>query len=775
MLGNQISLTNNVAKQVVSVTATQDQTDFTVQGGYRINQLGVYRNGVRLVDGRDYIARNGSSVTLVSQGANAGDAMEFVVFDDFRVADALSVNTGGTVNAAVNIKGSADQPTLTYDGSGILKVGDTAVELAIGRENANPFGSYLQARASNGAARDILLNPVGGDVGIGTDNPDSLLHIYNPITNTAAFFESGDTNCSVHLADSSGSVTLNTRDNGNLRIVTGGDSASPGTNATEKVVIDSSGDVGIGTDNPGYRLQVDGDVGINDSSESDLYFNVDYGNGTTSSAAIFSYPTRFGIKQGGNSRADNYIFYYYQDASTAAGDYLYLEVGDNERLRITGGGSVGIGTTNPSEKLSIGNASGSSYLNNTGIGVFKPHSLGLKNGVLVYSDAGYNSSASYRTAAFKAVGTAGHALAISDDAGSDGIGGTNNARINFDGSAYFASDVGVGTDSPPARVSGVIQSNVTKYLPSDYNENWAGAFINEQDGSTYNGVLIANRWRGTESIVLKVGSLFNSHAEFDPYFVVDGVGKIGIGTDVPESSVHIVSSSGNNANAPTKPGIHMGEGGTDDYHIQINSVTNTSNAYIDFGEAASPGVDYRARIIKTMGGDWTFNQTENAAIYFRTSGVNRMSIAGGGAVNVVGALSKGSGSFKIDHPLVGMSTTHNLVHSFIEGPQADLIYRGKVDLVGGSATVNIDTAGRMTEGTFDALCTNVQCFTSNETDWTAVKGSVSGNVLTITAQDNTSTATVSWIVVGERKDQHMIDTEWTDDNGRVITEPLKES
>ena len=153
-----------------------------------------------------------------------------------------------------------------------------------------------------------------------------------------------------------------------------------------------------------------------------------------------------------------------------------------------------------------------------------------------------------------------------------------------------------------------------------------------------------------------------------------------------------------------------------------------------------------------------------------------MVIAGGGAVNVVGSLSKGSGSFKIDHPLVGMSTTHNLVHSFIEGPQADLIYRGKVDLVDGSATVNIDTAGRMTEGTFDALCTNVQCFTSNETDWTAVKGSVSGNVLTITAQDNTSTANCkldSWLV--KEKTKHMIDTEWTDDNGRVITEPLKES
>ena len=150
------------------------------------------------------------------------------------------------------------------------------------------------------------------------------------------------------------------------------------------------------------------------------------------------------------------------------------------------------------------------------------------------------------------------------------------------------------------------------------------------------------------------------------------------------------------------------------------------------------------------------------------------SVAANGALAITGALSKGSGSFKIDHPLPAKTGTHHLVHSFIEGPQADLIYRGYVDLVDGQATVNIDTAARMTEGTFEVLCTNVSCFTSNESDWTAVKGSVTGNVLTITAQDATSTSKVSWMVVGERKDDHMIDTDWTDSNGRVITEPLKD-
>jgi hypothetical protein len=29
------------------------------------------------------------------------------------------------------------------------------------------------------------------------------------------------------------------------------------------------------------------------------------------------------------------------------------------------------------------------------------------------------------------------------------------------------------------------------------------------------------------------------------------------------------------------------------------------------------------------------------------------------------------------------------------------------------------------------------------------------------------------LVIGERHDKHMMDTEWTDEQGRVIVEPLK--
>jgi hypothetical protein len=142
-----------------------------------------------------------------------------------------------------------------------------------------------------------------------------------------------------------------------------------------------------------------------------------------------------------------------------------------------------------------------------------------------------------------------------------------------------------------------------------------------------------------------------------------------------------------------------------------------------------------------------------------------------GSVSVPGALSKGSGSFRIRHPLPSMNATHELVHSFIEGPQCDLIYRGSATLVSGSAAVNLDTASNMTEGTWLLLCRDEQCFTSNETGWSSVRGSVSGNVLTIECEDATSTDTVSWMVVAERHDQHIIDTPWTDDEGHVIVEP----
>ena len=158
-------------------------------------------------------------------------------------------------------------------------------------------------------------------------------------------------------------------------------------------------------------------------------------------------------------------------------------------------------------------------------------------------------------------------------------------------------------------------------------------------------------------------------------------------------------------------------------------------------------------------------------VYDGSSWISALRILNGGSVVIPGSLSKGSGSFRIDHPL--KPDTHQLVHSFIEGPQADLIYRGKLTLVNGKAQANIDEVSTMTEGTFEALCREVQCFTTNENGWDLVKGKVIGNIIYIESQNPNSTDEISWMVIGERKDKHMMDTEWTDEQGKVIVEPLK--
>ena len=97
-----------------------------------------------------------------------------------------------------------------------------------------------------------------------------------------------------------------------------------------------------------------------------------------------------------------------------------------------------------------------------------------------------------------------------------------------------------------------------------------------------------------------------------------------------------------------------------------------------------------------------------------------------------------------------------------------------MQLVNGQAIIDLDEASGMTPGTFVLLNRDIHTFTSNESDWDHVRGSVTGSTLTIECQNTESTATVSWLVIGERHDPHMYETEWTDENAKVIVEPLKE-
>jgi len=117
-----------------------------------------------------------------------------------------------------------------------------------------------------------------------------------------------------------------------------------------------------------------------------------------------------------------------------------------------------------------------------------------------------------------------------------------------------------------------------------------------------------------------------------------------------------------------------------------------------------------------------------------------------------------------------------LIHSFIEGPRCDLIYRGTAILQNGQAIVNLDRDCvaepdcQMTEGTFAELTTNSICFLQNNESFDSLKYSISNNILTIDCENNTSSDTIQWLVIAERKDQFIKNWDKTNADGFLKTE-----
>ena len=161
-IGRPISLTPNIASKTLSATATAGQTSFTVEGGYIINELGVYRNGVRLAQGKDFTASDGLTVTLLS-GATVSDILDFVIFDSFNIADAINTVGDQTLSGELTatsgfVVGISSAGTLINDDSG--PTGITTLNF-IGSGNTIAYNSSTRTV-------DISIAGGGGGGGIGT-------------------------------------------------------------------------------------------------------------------------------------------------------------------------------------------------------------------------------------------------------------------------------------------------------------------------------------------------------------------------------------------------------------------------------------------------------------------------------------------------------------------------------------------------------------------------------------------------------------------------------
>jgi len=98
-----------VARQQYSPSGVT--TDFTFTSGYTVGYIDAYLNGSRLVEGTDYNATDGSTLSLTSAAQN-GDSLELVAYKSFSVTDAVV----GIQSAGSTISSSA--ANLNFVGTG---------------------------------------------------------------------------------------------------------------------------------------------------------------------------------------------------------------------------------------------------------------------------------------------------------------------------------------------------------------------------------------------------------------------------------------------------------------------------------------------------------------------------------------------------------------------------------------------------------------------------------------------------------------------------------
>ena len=247
-IGNPVSTTSSsVASKTSSVIATAGQTLFTVPAGYVTNHISVFRNGIRLVDGRDYEARNGATVTLLA-AATVGDVLEFHVFDTFSVADAVT-NQGGTIFGDLTVEGSIGDITANnVTGVAATFTGAVSVGGVLTYEDVTNVDSIGIMTARSG------LNVTGGSLGVGLNNPTSYGNfaddfvIYNA-SQPGMTLASGSTSGygSIYFADG---TSGNTVSRGQIQYSHSNDFMQFSTAATERLRITSDGKIGINQSTP---------------------------------------------------------------------------------------------------------------------------------------------------------------------------------------------------------------------------------------------------------------------------------------------------------------------------------------------------------------------------------------------------------------------------------------------------------------------------------------------------------------------------------------------
>lgn len=298
-----------------------------------------------------------------------------VLQERIRINESGNVGIGTTAPAVrLNIDNQSAQtyPTLgTAAGQLMLSVAG-AYGLHLGLDTATGTGWIQQMRDDAATAYNLILQPVGGNVGIGTTAPGVKLDIGD---NTASAAQTTARICGGTASDTAPILDLFRYSQATWSIATGGPSADDFVIAVNRAgatdaqlasaamltILNVSGNVGIGTAAPDVNLHVESAVTprikaklITDTtSYAALIANNDVINQNMYMLASGSARagTSFGVSNNG------LMLLYSNNTPLAIGtaDSYNLTIGTNNTARITilAAGNVGIGTTAPERVLDV--------------------------------------------------------------------------------------------------------------------------------------------------------------------------------------------------------------------------------------------------------------------------------------------------------------------------------------------------------------------------------------------------------------------------------------
>lgn len=413
------------------------------------NQHGVY------ISDQTQGTNNYGITSLVSSGAN-----KWNIYASGTAANHFAGNVGiGTASpgARLDITSSAaftarfSGPVNTYvevtDGTGSFKA-----QLISNSPFLTSVGSYPMIFGTNNSERMRLT--ASGSLGVGTTSPNGIIHAEVASGNAVIRSKTGGSGSAILILETTGigaqQINANTGSAQNLTMTVAG---------SERLRIDSSGNVGIGTISPSTKLHVVSDLATNSVLFTRAgYFELALQTTSTGGSDIYTKYT------GPEANTDWLVGSKYVSGVARALNFVY---NGTERMRLDSAGNLGLGVT-PSA-WSAGNfialqvGKGASIVGRGGAGTedqiyvsanaYNDGSwkyIGTGNATSYYQDNGEHV---WRTAPS---GTAGNAITFTQAmtltaSGNLGIGTASAiTKLDVDGTSFFRNTQYINQPTPTA-------------------------------------------------------------------------------------------------------------------------------------------------------------------------------------------------------------------------------------------------------------------------------------------------------------------------------------